>query len=116
MSFAGTDKALQIPDDLELAYDADNEDHVTTGSPPSVVFQPPEEDLTLNLNNAAPSTSCHAVPSSSCHQVAPSSGTCDLFDSSDQSERRTQDYAVDSSCVRAELATADSTGPYNFFS
>ncbi|XP_045201160.2 uncharacterized protein LOC123554858 [Mercenaria mercenaria] len=121
----GTDKALQIPDDLDLAFEAEGTDSVASSSIPNVIFQPPQEDITLNLNskaastssNIAPPTSCQTATSTSCHQVAASSGACDLFDSADQSERRTEDYTADSSCVRAELAEADSTGPtYEFYS
>jgi hypothetical protein len=62
--------------------------------------------------------------------VAPSSGTCDLFDSNEidqngidenvRKKRNSSEIEVDStdsSSVRAELAEADSTGPcYEFYS
>ncbi|XP_060563372.1 LOW QUALITY PROTEIN: uncharacterized protein LOC132722815 [Ruditapes philippinarum] len=112
----GTDKALQIPDDLDLGFEADVTDPEASSSIPSVIFQPPQEDITLNLNNkttTAPPTSCETASSTSCHQVAASTGACDLFNSADQSDA----YKVDSSCVRAELAEADSTAPsYEFYS
>lgn len=122
--FSGTDKALQIPDDLDLTYEGDCTENTDLSSIPSVVFQPPEEEITLNLNNTAPSTSCNITPSTSCqsdssnscHQVAASSDACDLL-SSEQSGRKTEDFMVDSSCVRAELAEADSTEPsFEFYS
>ncbi|KAL4220399.1 hypothetical protein ACF0H5_020802 [Mactra antiquata] len=104
----GTDKALQIPEDLDLVYDFDGNEE-NSGAIPNITYSPPNEELSVQLN---------AVPSTSFEHVTPSSGSCDLtdcrkVDNTDQSECREN---ADSQFVRIELVEADSTGPsYDFY-
>lgn len=116
MSTSGTDKALQIPDDLEIFVEADGNDPMTSCLP-SVHFTPPEGDITLDDTSKTPT---------SCHTVAPSTGSCDLSveNEAEQSGKATEashsrETAVADSrhSVKAELAEADSTeGTYEFYS
>lgn len=119
---SGTDKALQIPDDLELFVDSDSPDPSVSSSLPCMNYAPPEGEVTFTDSNTTPSTSCHSV--------APSTGLCDLAEKkkaqkTDKLTTRTEkvDYleegimADSSNYVRAELAEADSTeGTYEFYS
>ena len=81
----------------------------------SVLYQPPEGEITLNHLSEAPSTSCH--------EVAPSTGGYDLLASESsilngqtdsevligQSDEKGEELSVDKTAPRVEKVEADST-------
>ena len=115
----GTDRALEIPEDLDFgisALDTPSESHgATTGAAPAVTFTPPEREITLEVKAPTPSTSSH--------EVASSTAGVDLVSSADVSTNEREvagkgdGLQVCSSHTGAEQAEADSTDVnYDFYS